>query len=433
MGAAAHGGCGARAQGRDAFISRARWREENHTTAEHEANTARDSTTISNVADGVAVAPRPRPGWMPRTTLVLPRTLPAALGLLALGALMVIAAVSGTPRVGDLDLLLPAGLALMLALAYANGANDVSKAIATLVGSGVTDYRRAIAWGTVCTVLGGICSAFLASALIGTFTKGFIAAHAQQTETFALAVLLGALLWVVLATRIAMPVSTTHAITGALVTVGAVAYGAGNVQWNALVQKVAIPLALSPFLALAIALVVYLALRLTLARLSPDALNGLHWLSSGTASFARGLNDTPKIVALGVAFSLIAQHGARVQAPLWLFALAALGMGVGSLVGRQAVTTTLAEKVTRMDHSEGCAANLTTAVLVVTASNLGLPVSTTHVSAGAIIGIGLREGAGRMRWRVVRDMALAWLVTLPAAGALGTVIYLLLLLAQRLG
>ncbi len=371
-----------------------------------------------------------QPGETRRTAHLLPGAVPALLGLVTLGALVVLVAVSGAPLVGGLDLLLPVGLVLMVALAYANGANDVSKAIATLVGSGVTNYRRAIAWGTACTVLGGAGSALLAAALIGTFTKGFIAASVHQSERFALAVLVGALLWVVLATRLALPVSTTHAITGALVTVGAVAYGAGNVQWRTLVQKVAIPLALSPVLALALALVVYLALRLTLARLSPRALNVLHWLSSGTASFARGLNDTPKIVALGVAFYLIAQHSAHYQAPPWLFALVALGMGVGSLVGGWAVTTTLAEKVTRMDHTEGGAANLTTAVLVAAASNLGLPVSTTHVSSGAIIGIGLREGIGRVRWRVVRDMVLAWLVTLPAAGILGVAAYYLLLLVR---
>lgn len=401
-------------------------------TSGQEATTSNGSSGVDAVAGSVAVTLRPGSRPTRRRVPRLLRVLQGVLGLVALGTFVALAAVSGTPFVGGLDLLLPAGLVLMVALAYANGANDVSKAIATLVGSGVTNYRRAIAWGTICTVLGGAGSAFLAVALIGTFTKGFIVTSVQQSEPFALAVLAGALLWVVLATRIALPVSTTHAITGALVTVGAVAYGARNVQWSTLVQKVAIPLALSPFLALAIALIVYLALRLTLARLSWRAMNGLHWLSSGTASFARGLNDTPKIVALGVAFYLISQRSTSFQAPLWLFALVALGMGVGSLVGGRAVTKTLAERVTRMDHTEGCAANLTTAALVATASNLGLPVSTTHVSSGAIIGIGLREGVGRVQWRVVRDMVLAWLVTLPGAGALGAVVYLLLLLVPRL-
>jgi PiT family inorganic phosphate transporter len=146
------------------------------------------------------------------------------------------------------------------------------------------------------------------------------------------------------------------------------------------------------------------------------------------ASFARGLNDTPKIVALGVAFFLARAHGTPDQAPRWLFAQAAVSMGVGSYLGGIKVTQTLAAKVTRMDHREGFAANVTTATLVAGASQLGLPVSTTHVSSGAIIGIGLREGVGRVGWRAVRDMALAWVVTLPAAGLLGLATYNLLAL-----
>ncbi|HEV2405698.1 MAG TPA: inorganic phosphate transporter, partial [Ktedonobacterales bacterium] len=213
------------------------------------------------------------------------------------------------------DLILPAGIVLMVALAYANGSNDVSKAIATLAGSGVTNYRRAIAWGTVCTVAGSLCSALIAKTLIGTFTKGFIAKGVAQTEIFALAVLVGAILWVLLATRISMPVSTTHAITGSLVFVGAFVFGTQNVQWRSLLSKVVIPLIASPFIALALALVAYLVVKATLARLSGRVMNGLHWLSSGVASFARGLNDTPKIVALGVAFYLITSGNPKYQTP----------------------------------------------------------------------------------------------------------------------
>jgi PiT family inorganic phosphate transporter len=341
-------------------------------------------------------------------------------------AALVLLAVALSGHGSGHDLILPTGIVLMVALAYANGSNDVSKAIATLAGSGVTNYRRAIAWGTVCTVAGSLCSALIAKTLIGTFTKGFIAKGVAQTEIFALAVLVGAILWVLLATRISMPVSTTHAITGSLVFVGAFVFGTQNVQWHSLLSKVVIPLIASPFIALALALVAYLVIKATLARLSGGVMNGLHWLSSGVASFARGLNDTPKIVALGVAFYLISSGNPKYQTPFWLFALVAVGMGLGSFISGLKVTKTLAEKVTKMDNTEGFSANIVTAFLVAYASNLGLPVSTTHVSSGAIIGIGLRRGVKSVRWKVVRDMALAWIVTLPGAGVLGIVAYLLL-------
>jgi hypothetical protein len=148
----------------------------------------------------------------------------ALLTLLLLASAVVLFGLVRLVCIGLNDVLLPLGIALMVALAYVNGANDDSKVIATLVGSGVTDYHRAIAWGALGTIVGSLSSALLANTLIGTFTKGFIVPGVRQTEIFALAVLVGAILWVLLATRIAMPVSTTHAITGSLVTVGAVVF-----------------------------------------------------------------------------------------------------------------------------------------------------------------------------------------------------------------
>jgi inorganic phosphate transporter, PiT family len=108
------------------------------------------------------------------------------------------------------------------------------------------------------------------------------------------------------------------------------------------------------------------------------------------------------------------------------FGLVAVSMGIGSFLGGQKVTEALAEKVTRMDHKEGFTANLTTAVLVTAAANLGLPVSTTHVSASAIIGMGLRKGIDEVRWKMVWEMFAAWMLTLPIAGLLSAVCWSLL-------
>ncbi|MGH7254432.1 MAG: inorganic phosphate transporter, partial [Nitrospirales bacterium] len=107
----------------------------------------------------------------------------------------------------------------------------------------------------------------------------------------------------------------------------------------------------------------------------------------------------------------------------------ALAMGLGSLYAGRRVTHLLAERVTRMDHAEGLSANLATSSLVLVAAILGLPVSTTHVSSSAIIGIGLHHGARSVRWHTVRDMVLAWVVTLPVAAGLAAAAYVLLQLA----
>jgi PiT family inorganic phosphate transporter len=144
--------------------------------------------------------------------------------------------------------MLPSGALILLAglLAWANGSNDVSKGIATLVGSGVTSFRTAVIWGTVWTVAGGLVAAFAAQGLVATFSgTGFLATPASGA-VFLTAVAAGAVAWVLFASRTGLPVSTTHAIAGALAGAGIVSQGASALHWAFLVKRVALPLALSP-------------------------------------------------------------------------------------------------------------------------------------------------------------------------------------------
>jgi inorganic phosphate transporter, PiT family len=152
----------------------------------------------------------------------------------------------------------------------------------------------------------------------------------------------------------------------------------------------------------------------------PVSLDQLHWLTSAGVSFARGLNDAPKLVALMVASATILQ-----LAPGFSFVayvLIALGMLFGSLAAGRRVTTALAERVTPMNHLEAFVANLITALLVGPGAALGLPMSTTHVASGAIIAAGL-EQHGRINWHMVRNMTFAWVITVPGAALLGIVAY----------
>jgi PiT family inorganic phosphate transporter len=365
--------------------------------------------------------------------------------------------------------------ALVFALAFANGANDVSKAIATLVGSGITDYRSAIAWGTVWTVIGAAVAAFVARAMIKTFSHGLVQAGTIIEPAATLAVLTGAMAWVLFASRTGLPVSTTHALTGAIVGTGFVAFTGEGLIWSAIGEKIALPLLLSPFLALTVSLLIHPAVR-ALARkwegaclcvmpasravVTIDALGStrtlfqttsfgspvmavpsqcdraglqgllvgldtIHWISSGLASFARGTNDAPKIVAMLLLGSATAAWPSA-SSQLAAFGGVALAMGFGSYIGGLRVTEVLAEKVTKMNHTEGLSANLTTASLVLVSGSLGLPVSTTHVSSSAIIGIGLLKGWNNVRWTTVRDMVLAWVVTLPASAFLACITYLII-------
>ncbi len=349
---------------------------------------------------------------------------------------------------------------LTLILAYANGANDVSKGVATLVGSGVTDLRRALRWGTVWTVAGGVIAAFASQGLIAVFSgKGLLAA--TPGTHFLVAVAIGAIAWLIIATRTGLPVSTTHSLVGGLVGVGVAAGGVASVHWAAVGTKIAVPLAVSPLVALALMMASYPLIGFAFRRFNGycvcvereervilgaagsaaafaggsamrviaggdcpsavvarvNAMDSLHWLTSGATSFFRGMNDTPKILALGVLAA--AATGITTD---WFFPLVALAMGAGSYVAGRRVTETLAEKVTTIRHDDGFAANLVTSGLVGLASFFALPVSTTHVSTGAITGIGARKRD--VRWQMVRDMALAWVVTLPIAGLIAALVYI---------
>ncbi len=372
------------------------------------------------------------------------------------------------------------GLVLALAcgvfVAYLNGANDVSKGIATLAGSGVTNYRRAILWGTLWTGVGGFASSVLSQAMVGTFGAGLLRGGSKPTLDGAFAALLGAAACVGIATLRGLPVSTTHAIVGSVAGVYSFSLGLGEVNWAAMGGKIVLPLVVSPFLAL-IVVVAILRIERVVARrfgqapeclcvdVEPAALPAslvvegsslaisqavtrldiavgsqeacatdrpwalrvtstqLHWLTSGATSFARGLNDTPKIVALVLVTSALSA-GTPIGRTL-LFAVVALGMVAGSWMAGKKVTRVLAEKVTPMDHQEGFIANLVTAGLVGPGAALGLPMSTTHVSSGAIIGVGVPKKA-ELNWKTVQSMVLAWILTIPLAALLGVSAYMLL-------
>jgi inorganic phosphate transporter, PiT family len=362
--------------------------------------------------------------------------------------------------------MIEAALFLLLggAIAFANGSNDVSKGIATLAGSGVTNLRRAILWGTVWTGLGALAAAVVAKALVHTFATGLLAPGIHPTTVTALAVVCGAALWVAISTRQGLPVSTTHAIIGAVSGVAIIAFGPNAMNWSILVRSVALPLLLSPVAALALTALAVRVLYLLAPQsdcvcfeAAPAAVatetgaiatmpivhlntctvseqssgvagitfDHLHWLTSAATSFSRGLNDTPKMVALVLGGVLLSRVSPT--APLLVFLAIASGMVAGSWLAGRRVSDILARKVVRIDHREGFVANLITAALVGPGAALGLPMSTTHVASGAILGLSSRERKPNLS--VVRDMILAWVVTLPGAAALAIGAFFLLRIA----
>ena len=359
-------------------------------------------------------------------------------------------------------------LAGVVALAFSNGANDNFKGVATLWGSGSANYGKALTWATVSTFLGSIAAAWFAQGLVPKFSGTTLLAHAPTSQTsFLAAVVLAAAATVLLASRLGLPISTTHALTGALAGAGIASVGAGQLHWTALIRGFFLPLLLSPVLALVLTLIaapvivrlgagkdcvcVDAAVQIAGAGPSGEALgalavpivhrgsradcagqgmlaqwsvtNTLHWLSASAISFARGLNDTPKIAAALLVVPAILPLS--LAGPRAGYLVLAPVMALGGWLGAVRVARTLSKKITPMALGEATAANLVSAVLVAAASGFGLPVSTTHVTSGGIFGLGLRR-RGEADMRRIREIVLAWLGTLPIAAALGALCYLVL-------
>jgi PiT family inorganic phosphate transporter len=301
-------------------------------------------------------------------------------------------------------------------VAYTNGANDNFKGVASLYGSGTTSFRKALAWGTGTTLAGSITAIFLAGELMKKFSgKGLVPDALINSPSFLLSVALGAAFTVLLATWLGFPISTTHALTGALVGAGLTA-GDHTVNFAALGKSFVQPLLLSPLIAVASGAIIYLMLKA--ARLAPDhrtrTLDALHFLSGGAVGFARGLNDTPKIAAL-----LLVVRAIDIR---WGLAAIAGAMAIGGLLNARRVAETMSSKITGMNPGQGFAANLATAALVGTANRSALPLSTTHVSVGALLGIG--TVTAQARWRSVGQIGLSWIFTLPCGAILAALSFL---------
>ncbi|HLA75697.1 MAG TPA: inorganic phosphate transporter [Gammaproteobacteria bacterium] len=340
---------------------------------------------------------------------------------------------------------------LVLALAWANGANDVSKGVATLAGGGVANATRALLWGTFCTVLGGLAALGWGGVLVSTFSNGFLQTGFPFSLSFVAGVMVGAAAWVFLATRLGLPVSTTHALLGGVVGAALVVAGPAGLHSVAIANKALVPLLLSPLLAIVFCWGLLLLMRFVEKKIpawSPGCCVkeewrknpfvcagnarqlplpwvqkvwvGLHWLSSGATSFARGLNDVPKIAAflvLVIALAPGASTAATQHGTLWSIAAVTLVMGLGSLWGGLKVLQVLAHKVTAMDTRTGLVANVGTSLLVIAATPLGLPVSTTHVSTGALMGIRWAGSVKPAQGDALKLILFGWVITLPVAAA----------------
>jgi PiT family inorganic phosphate transporter len=351
-------------------------------------------------------------------------------------------------------------------LAYSNGANDNFKGVATLFGSGTTNFRKAINWATITTFSGSVAAIFLANELVKSFSgKGLVPNELITMPIFAISIALGAALTVFIATKIGLPISTTHSLVGALFGAGVMAVGS-QFNFEKLGSTFLMPLIVSPLMAAVASFIAYLIFRFFRKRLgvtkstslnirkshnistasmqmdsatlktnttieasidntietykgqilgvsSQKVLDALHYLSAGVVSFARGLNDTPKIIGLLLIINTIDIR--------WSMIIISSIMAVGGLINSKKAGVTMSKKITPMNSGQGFTANLITGLLVTTASIHGLPVSTTHVSVGSIFGIG--TVTKKADYKMIRKILLSWLLTLPIAAIISAILF----------
>ena len=361
---------------------------------------------------------------------------------------------------------------ITLFVAYANGANDNFKGVATLYGANVADYRKAITIATIATFAGCVASVFFAEALIKAFSgKGLVPDALAASPVFLLAVGIGAGATVLLASLLGFPISTTHSLTGALVGGGFMAAG-DELNLDVLGSAFFLPLLLSPLISILLTMPLYklghglterfgvtkescvcvvpgqfvpvAALAEANVSLAPDIIrpgplmaigtapacmekyNGsvwgitaqrlidnVHYVSAAAVSFARGLNDGPKIIGL-----LLVVEALNLQVSMLAVAVA---MAIGGWLNAHRVAVTMSKKISKMNDGQALTANLVTAFMVIFASRFGMPVSTTHVSVGSITGIGIVNGSADKT--VISSILMSWLLTLPIAAAISASVY----------
>ncbi len=277
-------------------------------------------------------------------------------------------------------------------------------------GSGLA--RRPLLWGGIFSGLGSASAILVSGRLFSVFTPQSLL-RATPTSSFVLAALTGATVWVLAATLLRLPVSTTHAILGAIAVQAAYLFGVSNLEWNFLFWRVLLPLVAGPFAALFGA---YLLDRLTHRQQAPQSgspgrIGKTHWGSAAATAYARGINDAPKMAALGAFFLL-----GRPQVATWLpYLVVAVAVVVGSMVLGHRVAGTLLGRAEPLEHAQRFKAGVATAALVSAGAYFGAPLSTTHVSEGARAGVG---GGGKFLRSALRSIILAWALTLPASGLL---------------
>lgn len=310
-------------------------------------------------------------------------------------------------------------VALALVFDFTNGFHDAANAVATVVATRAMPARWAPAFSAVFN--------FLAYFVVGTAVANTVAKTVHEdtaTTTVIFSALFAAIAWNYVTWSVGMPSSSSHAIIGGLVGAGIAAGGISAIDWSS-VQKAAIGIVASPAVAIIIAfLAVYLVVgiqKLTKWHDNHPVFKGAQVVSAAALSFGHGANDAQKTMGviaallLGAGYTTMGADGKTAEVPEWV-ALSAYGaIALGTLWGGWRIIETMGLRITTLHANTGAAANIGATTAIFGATSLGMPISTTQAAASSVVGAGVASGRGA-NWKVVGEMVLAWVVTIPAAG-----------------
>ncbi|WP_431876063.1 inorganic phosphate transporter [Amycolatopsis sacchari] len=319
------------------------------------------------------------------------------------------------------------GLVLVILLTvffdYTNGFHDASNAIASAVSTKALSLRGALVLAGVMNLLG----ALLSTGIAVTVAKGLIdPPQGSAALSVVFAALVGAVAWNLITWYFGLPSSSSHALVGGLV--GAALASAGTVHWGGVLEKVLIPMVLSPLVGLVFGYLGMVAVLWLLRRRNPHKVGHvfrrLQILSAASLALGHGLQDAQKGMGIIVLALVASGQQSLYTVPLWVTLLCAVSLGLGTYSGGLRIMRTLGRRVFPLDPPHGFVAEAVgSSVLYLTAFAFHAPVSTTHVITSAVMGVGATRRLSAVRWGVARDIVLGWVLTFPAAAAVAALAY----------
>jgi inorganic phosphate transporter, PiT family len=318
-------------------------------------------------------------------------------------------------------LLLVLTIAVALFFDFTNGFHDTANAIGTTIGTRALPPRVAVGLSAVLNFVGAIVTTQLLHAEVANTVGSLVAPEGGVAMSMLIAVLFAAITWNLITWRAGLPSSSSHALIGALIGMGLAVYGVGSVQWGE-VYPVFIALISSPIAGLVVAYVVSVVLLNLLRRARPSRANSafrrLQLFSSGFVAFSHGANDAQKTMAIITLALFSSGHLTEFAVPTWVVLAAALAIGLGTWAGGWRIIRTMGTRIVRMEPLDGFAAQTVAAAVIQLATTWGLPVSTTQVVSGSVMGAGATRRFSAVRWGVARRIVWAWILTIPASAAL---------------